>query len=77
MIFVKSKVTGKEYNPEKVWYISNMQQVSAYFANGGIDYIVDVVYNPYKERNKMVFVYEKNEFMDELYDKWCKYELKY
>jgi len=28
-MLVKSRVTGKEYDPEHVWYISNMQQVSA------------------------------------------------
>lgn len=76
-MLVKSKVTGKEYNPEHVWYISNMQQVSAYFANGGVDHILDVIQNPNKTRNKMVFVYDKNEFTTDLYDRWCKYELEY
>ena len=76
-MLIQSKITGKKYNPEHVWYISNMQQVSAQFANGGDIYLLDVIYNSSKNRNKMVFVYEKNDFMIDLYDRWCKYELEH
>nr|DAY89458.1 MAG TPA: hypothetical protein [Caudoviricetes sp.] len=74
---VTSKITGKTYDIYDAWYISNHVMYGAYLCNGGDEYLLDVLYDKSKEKNKMTFVFPKNEYMSELYDKWCKHELEY
>lgn len=74
-MLVKSIITGKTYDPDKVWYLANIHQIDAYNCNGADSKILDVLYN--SRKNKFIFVYPKDGFMEILYDKWCKHELYY
>lgn len=70
----RSVITGKIYDSANVWYVANIHQIDAYNSNGAEDQVLDILYNG--RLNKFIFVYPKNEFMNLLYDKWCKRELK-
>ncbi|MEG0899817.1 MAG: hypothetical protein RSF40_08940 [Oscillospiraceae bacterium] len=70
---VKSKITGKIYEPELARFIPNMKQNQRYLFSGkAYDSLLDIICG---NEDKLVFVWEINEVMDELYDSWCKREL--
>jgi hypothetical protein len=67
---VRSRITGKFYDPDNVWYVANMAQIVSYNENGAESEVLDVIYNG--RMKKFIFVYPKNEFMKLLYDKWIE-----
>lgn len=77
---VRSKVTGKLYDPAKgVVYVGLLNQWVKYMANGAADYLVDIYYDPSKDvdyRERMVYVFEKNDFTAELKRKWDNHTLR-
>lgn len=72
-MYTKSKITGKTYDTDKVWYIWNIDQVAKYNYAGAEEQVLDILYN--SEKHKFIWVYPRNAFMADLYDKFCKYEL--
>lgn len=71
---IRSRVTGKEYDPARgVVYVSKLNQYVKYMANGAADYLVDIYYDGSKDidyRERMVYVFEKNDFTADLKRKW-------
>lgn len=65
-----SNVTGKSYMPENSCIILNVAQVAAYLDNGAP--LLDIYVG--RDR-KLCFVFPKDEFTKELFDKWVKHEL--
>lgn len=65
-----SNVTGKSYIPENSCIILNVAQVAAYLDNGAP--LLDIYVG--RDR-KLCFVFPKDEFTKELFDKWVKHEL--
>lgn len=66
-----SKITGRAYYPEDACIILNVAQVVAYLENGAD--LLDIYVGRGK---KLCFVFPKDDFTRELFDKWTKYELK-
>lgn len=66
-----SRITGESYIPENTCIILNVAQVAAYLDNGAT--LLDIYVGRGK---KLCFVFPKDEFTKELFDKWTKYELK-
>lgn len=78
MMMAKSKITGKEYDPNKVLYINYPPQIEAYMSNGGYEELIDVFYDRRKKvKYKMVYVFPRNEKMKQLYEKWKNRELEF
>jgi hypothetical protein len=77
---IKSKVTGKEYDPARgVVYVSLLNQYVKYMANGAADYLVDIYYDASKDvdyRERMVYVFEKNDFTADLKRQWDNHTLR-
>ena len=71
-----SKLLGKSYDPSNSssLYISNMQQAYKYLNAGAEQYLVDILYTDTK-KDCLVFVFKKNQFMAELYERWQNHEL--
>ena len=68
-----SKLFDKSYEMENVRLIPNMQQNYKYLNSGRANnQLVDIICGA---DNRIIFVWEKSEIMNELYDKWCKREL--
>lgn len=70
-----SKITGKTYDLFSIVRIINLQQVKAYITNGGE--VLDVVVGENDDNKIMVVFYFDREKTKDLYDKWCKHELKW
>ena len=66
-----SRITGESYLPENTVIILNVAQVVAYLDNGA--QLLDIYVGRGK---KLCFVFPKDDFTRELFDKWTKYELK-
>lgn len=66
----KSKITGKLYEPTNMVHIINPTQSALYYSNGAelIDMFVGKDY-------KWVWVFDREATKD-LYDKYCKWELR-
>lgn len=79
-MIVKSKITGKSYDPARdVVYVSLLNQYVKYMANGASDYLVDIYYDPSKDvdyRERMVYVFEKNDFTADLKRRWDNHTLR-
>ena len=61
-----------EYDQTCALYITNTKQAMLYLRNGAK--ILDILYCDTKN-NSLVFVFEKNAHIKELYDLWNKHEL--
>ncbi len=72
-MFVRSKITGKLYDPDQVWYVSNVDQIYAYNTHGAESEVLDVIYH--SRRRCFIYVYPKSDFMKLLYQKWNQNEL--
>lgn len=70
-----SLVLNKVYDSDKAIYMLNHTQFVAYMLNGGKSSLVDII--PDKEKKKLIYVFEKNEYTRELYELWNKHELEY
>ena len=66
----KSKVTGESYYPEESCIILNVAQVVAYLEHGAR--LLDIYVGKGK---KLCFVFPRDEYTKDLFDKWSKYEL--
>ena len=66
---VKSNITYKTYDPSQAVYISNMKQAYLYLRNGA--HLLDILYESTKS-DMLVFVFERNDILRELYEKWNK-----
>ena len=73
---VKSKFTGKEYNPDNssVIYVVNVVQAYKYLQNGASEDWVDIVYTNTK-KDCLVFVFSKSPSIKKLYELWNNHEL--
>ena len=69
---VKSNITYKTYDQGQACYISNMRQAYLYLRNGAN--LLDILYESTKS-DMLVFVFERNEKLRELYELWNKHEL--
>jgi hypothetical protein len=71
-LIVKSKVTGKTYDSDNVWYITDVTQVAFYFSQGiGQDELLDILYDNSKiQCNRLCFVYPKTPKMKVIFDIW-------
>ena len=65
---VKSKFTGKEYNPDNssVIYVANIVQAQKYLQNGAEDDFVDILYTNTKN-DCLVFVFRNRPSITNLY----------
>jgi hypothetical protein len=74
---VKSKITGKEYDPgnEHCVYFSNMLQCAKYFKTIGEEYFLDIRYATKKGEDCLVFVWAKNEQTRECKRLWDQHML--
>ena len=71
---VKSKFTGKTYDPNKAVRILNMQQAAGYM-DYGIKLLDLYTSKDIKTgRSILVFIFDREE-SKEAYDLWCKHEL--
>ncbi len=62
-----------QYQTDSVAYIANMKQAYLYLRNGAR--LLDILYFDTKA-DALVFVFEKNENLRELYKKWNNHELE-
>ena len=62
-----------QYQTDSVAYIANMKQTYLYLRNGAR--LLDILYFDTKA-DALVFVFEKNENLRELYKKWNNHELE-
>lgn len=71
-----SKLFNKSYDPDKVAYISNFQQVYKYLnaSEEAVDDLVDILYSGTR-KDCLVFVFRKTPLIQELYRKWQAHEL--
>ncbi len=69
---VHSNITNIDYNPASVAYIANMKQAYLYLRNGAR--LLDILYFNTKA-DALVFVFEKDKKLKELYELWNKHEL--
>lgn len=74
-MITRSKITSKIYDSDKVWYIVNFQQATAYIANGADTRLLDILYS--SRSGKLIYVFPKDEFMQLLYEKWARREIKW
>jgi hypothetical protein len=70
---VKSRFTGKEYEPSKTIRILNALQAAAYIKYGIV--LLDLWLSKNKEGKPiLVYIFDREE-STEAYDLWCKHEL--
>jgi hypothetical protein len=68
-----SELFNKYYETEEVRFIPNMQQNYKYLNSGKANnQLVDIICG---EDNRLVFVWNKSEVMNELYSLWCERKL--
>lgn len=65
-------IPNLEYEQAGALYITNPKQAMLYLRNGAK--ILDILYCDTKN-NTLVFVFEKNQLIKELYSLWNKHEL--
>lgn len=70
---VTSKITGKTYDPDQVWYITNMSQIAFYFEQGVGEEILDILYDRSRvQKNRLCMVYPKSPQMSVVFDLWMR-----
>lgn len=74
MSIAKSNIIpGVQYQTDSVAYIANMKQSYLYLRNGAN--LLDILYFNTKA-DSLVFVFEKNDDLRELYKKWNNHKLE-
>lgn len=71
-----SKLLEKQYDSDKVVYITNPIQVARYLNNGAAECLCDILYSGTKRPDTLVFVFNKTPLVQELYRKWQAHELE-
>lgn len=56
---IKSKITGKTYEPSDGVYLTNPVQCQKYFKYLGEDFFLDILYTSNKREDSLVFVWKK------------------
>lgn len=69
---ITSPITGKQYDAARCAYISNIKQAYLYLRNDAN--LLDILYFNTKS-DSLVFVFEKDKKLRELYELWNKHEL--
>lgn len=72
MITKSRLIPGVEYTPEQCCFITNLRQAYLYLRNGAT--LLDILYFNTKN-DSLVFVFEKNAHIKNLYELWNKHEL--
>jgi hypothetical protein len=71
IIKIKSRITGEIYEGDECVFLMNTLQAGMYIKNGGI--LLDCFWHDV--RNSLCFVFNRTN-TTQLYDAWCKHELK-
>lgn len=70
-----SRVTGKTYDTDNVWYITNVTQLGFYLSLHLDDRLLDVLYDGSRDqRNRVCFVYPKTPEMEVAFNLWMKHQ---
>ena len=69
------RLLNRYYDFDQVVYLVYMLQVARYMKNGAEQYLVDILCDKAKKEDTLVFVFEKNQVIQELYHKWNAHEL--
>lgn len=56
---IKSKITGKEYDPAQAVYLTNPVQAYLYFKNIGPEFFYDILWDSDKRPDALVYVWRK------------------
>lgn len=56
---IRSKITGKEYDPLQAVYLTNPVQTYLYFKNIGPDCFLDILWDSVKRPDSLVYVWKK------------------
>ena len=72
--YIKSPVTGREYNLFNAVKIVNIQQACAYIEHNILPVDIKASIDTKTGKRCVVFYFDKTESRD-VYDKWCNYEL--
>lgn len=56
---IKSKITGKEYDPAQAVYVTNPVQTYLYLKNIGPDFFYDILWDSDKRPDSLVYVWKK------------------
>ena len=56
---IKSKITGKSYEPSDAIYLTNPLQCQRYFKLLGDDYFLDILFTSEKREDALVFVWKR------------------
>lgn len=70
-IKIKSRITGEIYDGDDCVFLLNTKQAGAYIKNNAC--LLDCFWHDKKD--SLCFVFNRSETIN-LYDLWCKYELK-
>lgn len=72
---IKSKITGKLYNPSDAVYLTNPVQCQRYFKFLGDDLFLDILFTSEKREDALVFVWQKHPDTKKAKELWDKHEL--
>lgn len=72
---IKSKITGKTYEPGDGVYLTNPVQCQKYFKYLGEDFFLDILYTSDKREDALVFVWKKCPETKEAKIRWDRHEL--
>ena len=72
---IKSKITGKSYEPSDAIYLTNPLQCQRYFKLLGDDYFLDILFTSEKREDALVFVWKRCPETREAKQMWDKHLL--
>lgn len=72
---IKSKITGKCYEPSDAIYLTNPIQCQKYLKYLGSDLLLDILYTSEKRDDALVFVWKRCPETREAKIKWDNHEL--
>jgi hypothetical protein len=72
---IKSKITGKTYEPSDCIYLTNPIQCQKYLKYLGADFFLDILYTSEKREDALVFVWKKCPETRDAKIKWDNHEL--
>ena len=72
---IKSKITGKTYNPSDAVYLTNPVQCQRYFKFLGDEPFLDILFTSDKREDALVFVWKRCPETREAKIKWDNHDL--
>ena len=72
---IKSKITGKIYEPSDCVYLTNPVQCQKYLKHLGEDFFLDILYTSHKKEDALVFVWQKCPETKEAKRLWDNHEI--